>query len=174
LKRPNKITINGKQKTFEELAEETGLNVKTLYGRWIRTRGRPTSFKGFEAAHLLRKRTYQGSAANEQFKLVMPDNKLMSISEILLQPWCSIKRTAAERRFKKANGKLHRDDFLPIERNQRSEGIVRKEKGLKPTAEWRKMSATKNTGRGKGEIPEDVWAKMYGGRLKALFFDRGI
>ena len=155
------LTINGVSKTIEQWANEKGIHHKTLYGRWSRTKGRPKTINGKDAEHLFRPKECSCGHANERFVLIMPDGKEMNTAEVLRQSWCEVKRTSVERRFRSAkNGILHREDFKMKERNQRKWIAEKREKGVGPSNEWKLLSDKKNTGRGKGEIPQEVWVTM--------------
>lgn len=151
------IEALGKKQTIEQWAEEKGLNQKTLYGRWIRTKGRPVKLNDQQANHMFRVVDYVHPSIREQLRLILPDGVEMSISEIVKAPWCEVKRTSVERRFANTTGPMHRKDFKALPRKQKAEA----EKRLGgPSREWKMLSDKKNTGKGKGSIPDSEWLEM--------------
>lgn len=149
-----RVRYNGHMVLLNDLAERKGLTKQTLFGRWKRA-GRP----GTISESLLFPVKVQ-----EVLKVrLLPDNKEVSVHSLIVE--YKIHRKTFMRRIEKGQKVFTRDELELI---QQAAAVVSAPDAIKiyqdpnylphiKAGDLAHLSATKNLGRGKGEIPDEEW-----------------
>jgi hypothetical protein len=161
--------IDGTKKTIVDLEVESGVNRKTIHGRW-HTMDKPLKLTAETRKRLLRTPSFAGKSPLELKITVMPGSRLMTITEILALPGCGIGRSSIAHRAKANGGVINEDDLYRVKKGDEKFGTLGTSYSRKiddlphiPSGDLCHLSDSgQNTGAGRGEIPHEEWVRFYG------------
>lgn len=148
-----RVELNGKYRTCAELAKMTGdekITARHIYER-LRTLGFPKSVKGNEALRLMRplEKPKGGRSDNSQVQLYTITDTGEKLTAAQIDNRFDVPMSTIIR-LRKEKGQI---EFTLAE-------LVSKNRAKKcgtETGEWGRLSSNRNTGAGKGEIPDREW-----------------
>lgn len=155
------ITIKGTRKTIIGWARETGVTEKKIHCRWI-TMGCPSHPTAEQVEVLFRKPRQSDVARVVRMITLLPDNIQLSCKQITELPECEIVQANVYSRASSRGFVLHRDD---LKANRK---VVPGPDQIPhiPSGDLAHLSNKKNTGAGKGEIPDEQWISKIGGKAE--------